>query len=255
MAFSVVDEAVRNAVAVGANPDQIALLDNFCWGDPRRPETLGSLLEAGRGCYEAALQYAAPFISGKDSLNNEYLGADGLRHAIPPTLLISAIGFIEDVSQAVSMDLKQPGSHLYLLGEIASDLPGGPPGRVDYAPGLYRALHQAMRQGLISACHDLAEGGLAVAAAEMCIAGRLGLELELPAGLDIFQEVNGCLLAEVSPGNRQAFEQVLTGAQADLPVCLVGRVRSEPALAIDQADRELLNLPVGRLVVAWKGER
>jgi len=252
MAFSVVDEAIRNAVAVGADPDRIALLDNFCWGDPRRPETLGSLLEAARGCYEAALQYAAPFISGKDSLNNEYLGADGLRHAIPPTLLISAIGFIEDVSQAVSMDLKQPGSHLYLLGEIPSD---ANPGRVAYAPALYRALHQAMRQGLVSACHDLSEGGLAVAAAEMCIAGRLGLELDLPAGLDIFQEVNGCLLAEVSTGNRQAFEQVLSSAQADLPVRLIGRARSEPALAIDQAGKELLNLPVGRLVVAWKGER
>ncbi|HEY4720798.1 MAG TPA: phosphoribosylformylglycinamidine synthase subunit PurS, partial [Anaerolineae bacterium] len=97
MAVNVIDEAIRNAVAVGADPDRIALLDNFCWGDPLRPETLGSLIEAARGCYAAAVHYRAPFISGKDSFNNEYLGTDGLRHAIPSTLLISAIGLIDDV--------------------------------------------------------------------------------------------------------------------------------------------------------------
>ena len=115
MAISVIDEAIRNAVAVGADPDRIALLDNFCWGDPLRPETLGSLIEAARGCYDAAVAYGTPFISGKDSLNNEYLGADGLRHAIPPTLLISAIGLIDDVNQAVTMDAKEPGNVVYLL--------------------------------------------------------------------------------------------------------------------------------------------
>ena len=115
MAISVIDEAIRNAVAVGADPDRIALLDNFCWGDPLRPETLGSLIEAARGCHDAALHYRAPFISGKDSLNNEYLGADGLRHAIPPTLLISAIGIIEDVNRAVTMDLKETEDVVYQL--------------------------------------------------------------------------------------------------------------------------------------------
>ena len=104
MAWSVIDEAIRNAVAVGADPERIAILDNFCWGDPLRPETMGSLVEACRGCHDAALFYGTPFISGKDSLNNEYLGADGQRHAIPPTLLISAIGIIHDINSAVTMD-------------------------------------------------------------------------------------------------------------------------------------------------------
>ena len=119
MAINVIDEAIRNAVAVGADPDRIALLDNFCWGDPLRPETLGSLIEAARGCYEAAVYYGTPFISGKDSLNNEYLGSDGLRHAIPPTLLISAIGLIDDVNQAVTMDAKEAGNLVYLLNAEA----------------------------------------------------------------------------------------------------------------------------------------
>ena len=118
MAWAVIDEAIRNAVAVGADPERIAILDNFCWGDPLRPETLGSLVEACRGCHDAALFYGTPFISGKDSLNNEYLGTDGQRHAIPPTLLISAIGMIEDVNQAVTMDLKEAGNVVYLIGDF-----------------------------------------------------------------------------------------------------------------------------------------
>jgi len=198
MSWSVIDEAIRNAVVVGCDPQRIALLDNFCWGDPLRPETLGSLVEACRGCHDAALHYRAPFISGKDSLNNEYLGSDGQRHAIPPTLLISAIGLIEDVSHAVTMDLKQAGDLLYLVGEfqpalggsVFSNLPESvkrwfvPPlsGRSvpavpAAAPDTYRALHAAMQEGLVRACHDLSEGGLATAAAEMCIGGRLGLEV------------------------------------------------------------------------------
>jgi phosphoribosylformylglycinamidine synthase len=169
MAVNVIDEAIRNAVAVGADPDRMALLDNFCWGDPLRPETLGSLIEAARGCYEAAVYYRAPFISGKDSLNNEYLGSDGLRHAIPPTRLISAIGLIDDVSQAVTMDAKEAGNLVYLLNAETT------------AREMYRALHTAMTAGLVRACHDVSDGGLAVTAAEMCIGGRLSMALTLQA--------------------------------------------------------------------------
>jgi phosphoribosylformylglycinamidine synthase len=181
MAVSVVDEAIRNAVAVGANPEHLALLDNFCWGDPKRLETLGTLVEAARGCHVAALHYQTPFISGKDSLNNEYLGSDGRRHAIPPTLLISAIGIIDDIFQAVTMDLKEPGDMLYLLGQPQKSLAGShlsllfegiwddekeaAPGLPSWGPELYRALHRAITLGLVRACHDLSEGGLGVAAA------------------------------------------------------------------------------------------
>src|SRR5215204_6664704 len=148
MAWSVIDEAIRNAVAVGADPDRIAVLDNFCWGDPLRAETMGSLVEACRGCHDAALLYGTPFISGKDSLNNEYLGADGQRHAIPPTLLISAIGIIHDVNSAVTMDLKAAGNLLYLIGDfkneqmLVPDIPRS-------APQVYRALHQAIQDDII----------------------------------------------------------------------------------------------------------
>jgi phosphoribosylformylglycinamidine synthase II len=264
MALSVVDEAIRNAVAVGADPERIALLDNFCWGDPAQPETLGALVEAARGCHDAALHYRAPFISGKDSLNNEYRGPDGRRHAIPPTLLISAIGIIEDVGQAVTMDLKEAGDALYLLGETLAELAGSHfelvtsvsgysvPTRPASAPALYRALHQAMRAGEVRACHDLSEGGLAVAAAEMCIGGRLGLELAL-SGEDVvaslFSESNGRLLVEVQPEHQASFEARFDG----LPLAELGIVTSVEHLTIAGASAPAISLPIAQLCCAWLG--
>jgi phosphoribosylformylglycinamidine synthase len=243
MAWSVMDEAIRNAVAVGADPDRIAVLDNFCWGDPLRPETMGSLVEACRGCHDAALFYGTPFISGKDSLNNEYLGADGLRHAIPPTLLISAIGIIHDVNQAVTMDLKEAGNVVYLVGSYqlsdASDQPV--PDVSKGTPQVYRAMHQAITNGLVRSAHDLSEGGLAVAAAEMCIGGRLGMNV-VPTLVGMFTEVNGCLLVEVSPANAAAFENQFT----NLPFTKIGKVTSEPILKISNVD-----IPVEELVHAF----
>lgn len=226
MAWSVMDEAIRNAVAVGADPDRIAVLDNFCWGDPLRPETMGSLVEACRGCHDASLFYGTPFISGKDSLNNEYLGADGLRHAIPPTLLISAIGIIHDVSQAITMDLKEAGNFIYLVGDFSKEQKSVPNVPAS-SPKAYRALYQAITSGLVRSAHDLSEGGFAVAAAEMCIGGRLGMDINIEASL-LFNEVNGCLLVEVLPANTSAFEKQF----ANLPIQKIGTVTQEPALNI-----------------------
>ncbi len=261
MAWAVVDEAIRNAVAVGADPERIALLDNFCWGDPKRPETMGTLVEAARGCHDAAVHFRTPFISGKDSLNNEYLGADGQRHAIPPTLLISAIGIIEDVNQAVTMDLKAAGNLVYLVGSqlpLANyqSVPDVPP----TAPATYRALHNAIRSGLVESCHDLSEGGLAVAAAEMCIGGRLGMEIGLgvvatsvagiagetaeAATTALFAETNGCLLAEVAPDAAVEFEKRFTG----LPLTKIGLVTTEPVLKIAGAE-----IPIAEIIMAFTG--
>jgi len=243
MAWSVMDEAIRNAVAVGADPDRIAVLDNFCWGDPLRPETLGSLVEACRGCHDAALFYGTPFISGKDSLNNEYLGADGLRHSIPPTLLISAIGSMQDVNQSITMDLKEAGSLMYLVGEFSAEQKSVP----DVSPStlrVYRALHQAITNGLVKSAHDLSEGGLAVAAAEMCIGGRLGINVVATlqstsvGSVALFIEVNGCLLVEVSPANAAAFENQFT----DLPFAKIGEVISNPILKISNVEIDVNEL-------------
>ncbi|MFZ5920820.1 MAG: phosphoribosylformylglycinamidine synthase subunit PurL [Chloroflexota bacterium] len=245
MAWAVVDEAIRNAVAVGADPERIALLDNFCWGDPKRPETMGTLVEAARGCHDAAMLFRVPFISGKDSLNNEYLGPDGQRHAIPPTLLISAIGIIEDVNKAVTMDLKQAGNFVYLVGNYHLPITHyhSVPDVPQDAPKTYRALHQAIQNGLVKSCHDLSEGGLAVAAAEMCIGGRLGMEISAAFNPSAcFAETNGCLLAEITPDAAADFESQF----AALPLTKIGLVTAEPVLKITGAQ-----IPVADLVKAF----
>ena len=269
MAFSVIDEAIRNAVAVGADPDRIALLDNFCWGDPRNPATLGGLVECVRGCHDAALYYRTPFVSGKDSLNNEYLGKDGQRHAIPPTLLISALGVIDDFSHAVTLDLKQAGNPLYLLGAHNPRLDGSHLALIMNRAGgydvpqvsentnrVYQLVYLSMRNFEIKACHDLSEGGLAVTAAEMCMAGRLGLDLDLGDPSDptdqlacfLFGETNGCFLVEVDAHLSASFEARFAG----LPLRRLGTVSAQPVLSFRTHATPLFNQPVSTLLAAWQ---
>ncbi|MDM8519874.1 phosphoribosylformylglycinamidine synthase subunit PurL, partial [Anaerolineales bacterium HSG6] len=265
MAVSAVDEAVRNVVAVGADPDQLALLDNFCWGNPNLPDRLGGLVRAGKGCYDAARAFDLPFVSGKDSLNNEYVADNGERTPIPSTLLISAIAIVPDVRQTVTMDVKEAGNLIYLVGETRNELGGSilaqyydiphtsVPNLPKQALETARSLHGAIRQGLVQACHDLSEGGLAVAAAEMALAGGLGVCVDLHriqtiAGSKIFSmfsESNGRWLVEVSPDNAIKFEQAMNGAI----VAQCGEVTAKPVLKI-----ESINLSIAELNRAWRGE-
>ncbi len=209
MAWAVVDEAVRNLVAVGGDPDQVSLLDNFCWGDPKKPDRLGALVRCVRGCHDAAVAYGAPFISGKDSLNNEWTDRDGTQRPIPHTLLISALTIVPDVTRTVTSDLKAAGNVLYVIGSTTDDwIPMPTP---DALIG-YRALHEAITEGLVAACHDVSDGGLLTAIAEMCIGGDIGAVVDLAAAGDLpthalaFAECNGRLVVEVSPSSAAAFE-------------------------------------------------
>ncbi len=251
MAAAAVDEAVRNVVAVGADPSRIALLDNFCWGNTDRPEVLGSLVRAAEACRDAALAYGLPFISGKDSLKNEY-HAGGRNIVIPPTLLISALGLVPDVRRCVTMDLKEPGNILYLLGatkdemggshyHLVHGLDGGAVPRVDLdsAPRLFRKLHEAIARGLVRACHDLSEGGLAAAVAEMAFAGGVGADLTglakaggLPDAALLFSESQTRFIVEVTAANAAAFEACVGG----LPLTRLGPTCKEPRLRIAGAD-------------------
>jgi phosphoribosylformylglycinamidine synthase len=264
MAINVMDEAIRNAVAVGADPDRLAILDNFCWGDPLNPATLGGLVAAALACRDGAIAYRTPFISGKDSFNNEYLGKDGGKHAIPPTLLISTIGVVEDWARGISMDLKRPGGRLYLVGPFAPALGGShvclaaslqhgdgvPSCAPAEALASYQALHRAVQAGRVLSLHDLSEGGLAVAAAEMCIGGRLGLALRL-SGTDplrtCFGETTGCLVAEVAQKDMGAFEALFSG----LSCIEIGGVISESLLTIQNGSENLVNLSLSDLTRAW----
>ena len=183
MAASGIDEAIRNCVAVGADPARIAILDNFCWGDCEKSETLGSLVRAALACYDLALAFDTPFISGKDSLNNEFsYFVDGKKQsiAIPSTLLISAMGQVNAVDQCITMDLKSPDNLIYQVGvtknelggshfSLTNNLSGGRVPRVDVAQAkaTFFAIHAAIQKSLICSCHDMCEGGLGVALAEM----------------------------------------------------------------------------------------
>jgi phosphoribosylformylglycinamidine synthase subunit PurSL len=236
MARACLDEAVRNVVSAGADPSRVALLDNFSWGDPRKPETLGSLAEAVRGCCDGALVHRAPFVSGKDSLNNEYMTSDGQRRSIPPTLVITALGIVPDVNATLTSDFKAAGNQVVLVGDtfnelrgshldavLGIDVAGTVPQPVPEAALRYIAMHAAITAGHIRSCHDLSEGGLAVAAVEMAMGGRLGAELELSLvhpdpTVALFSETCSRFLLEVELEHVAAVLANVPGAR------LVGRV-------------------------------
>jgi phosphoribosylformylglycinamidine synthase subunit PurSL len=263
MAHAVIDEAIRNVVAVGADPARVALLDNFSWGDPRRADTLGELVAAVDGCHDAAVAHRAPFVSGKDSLNNEYTGADGRRHAIPPTLVITAVAHVPDAGRCITPELVEPGdvvlvvgdtraefagSHLDLVaGEPAAAGAGAAPQPDPDAPTRYRRLHAAMRAGLVRACHDVSEGGLAVALAELCIAGRLGIAVDALPHPDrataLFAESTGRFVVEVGADDVERFVGTVG------PVHRIGVVTTEPVLALPATEP----IPVDDLVAAYTG--
>jgi phosphoribosylformylglycinamidine (FGAM) synthase-like enzyme len=286
MATSAIDEAIRNCVAVGADPSRIAILDNFCWGHTDRPETLGSLVRAAIGCHDLSVVLQTPFISGKDSLHNEfsYTDADGIRQtiSIPATLLISAMGQVPDVAQCVTMDLKKAGNELFQIGvtgnhfggshwAMVNGMTGGNVPTVDAerAKATFAYLHQAIKSGLVRSCHDMSEGGLAVAIAEMAFAGGLGAEvtceeigIEMPevdpaaeinvsyaAAAIMFSESNTRFVVEIEPEKVDAFRT----AMGDIDVQRIGKVIDEPKLTIEMAHIVVIESDLATLKAAWQG--
>ncbi len=258
MAASAIDEALRQIIAVGGNLDQVALLDNFCWGNTNKPDRLGSLVRTAQGCYDVAVAYGTPFISGKDSLNNEFVtGKQTI--VIPPTLLISAISIMEDVRNAVSMDAKEPGNLVYLVGLTRAELGGshyyhihGYKGNnvpaVDTSLGkrVMKVLSQATQRRIVRSCHDCSEGGLAVAAAEMAFSGGFGMTLNLSAVATegtihrndtlLFSESNTRFVVEVRPEHQKQFETMAK----DIPHGLLGKVTPEPLFKVYGLNNKLI---------------
>ncbi len=271
MAASAIDEALRQIISVGGSLKRVALLDNFSWANTDNPEQLGGLVRAALACYHFALYYGTPFISGKDSLNNEFRSGD-TTIKIPPTLLISALAVMPDVRKAVSMDAKEPGNFIYIVGLTKEELGGShyysthgsignsvPKVDTNWARKTMEALSNAIKGDLVRACHDCSEGGLVVAAAEMSFAGGLGMELSLkgvPIEGDIqredtllFSESNSRFIVEVNPKIARAFEKALKG----IPFGLLGRVKKEPVFTIkDRHDRTLISDTIYNLKTSWQ---
>ena len=250
MAASCIDEAIRQIISVGGNLKQIALLDNFCWGNPDKPDRLGGLVRAAEGCYKAAVAFGAPFISGKDSLYNEYTEG-GQSIAIPGTILISAIGIIDDVNRCVTMDLKKAGNLIYVVGQTYDELGGSiyadvqgvlgshvPQVNFSRAVESFNQLASAISNGLVASVHDCSEGGIGVAATEMAFSGGLGISVDLSAVLYqgkrqrddvvLFSESNSRFLVEVDPKNQKKFETVMRKT----PCAVFGQVESSQEIII-----------------------
>jgi len=266
-----IDEALRNLVAVGGDIARTAILDNFCWGDPKDEDELAALVRACQACYDVSKGFGVPFISGKDSLNNTWKDPSGNLHSIPRSLLISAIGVIPNAEKVVTMDVKEPGNGVYLVGETREELGGGhvwkalkrvsqgevPRVNVARAKETFTLMHEAISKGFVRAAHDLSEGGLAVAAAEMAFAGDWGLDLDLrkalvsgeisEAGL-LFSESASRFLVEVPEITRPLFETLFKGRAARL-----GRVTTRKTLKIrNGAKRVVLEEPLSTLSQAWE---
>ncbi len=271
-ALHAVDEAMRNLVCVGGNLERTAILDNFCWGNCNKPDRMGSLVQSAKGCHDAAMVYETPFVSGKDSLNNEFQTDTGETIAIPATLLISAISVIDDATKCVTSDLKEAGNYLFVLGTTGSDLGGShyllaeglesgndvPPVDLEASLKVLKATQAAIEAGLVRSCHDLSEGGLAVAAGEMAFAGGFGVDINLDAvptngetsaAAILFSEYAGRLLVEVTPENHDAFLRLIK----DVPLGEIGKVTDTGKIEIKAEGTNVVDLGIEDAKAAWQG--
>jgi phosphoribosylformylglycinamidine synthase len=290
MAAAVVDEAVRRQLCAGARLDRIALLDNFCWPDPIESESapdgaykLAQLVRACRGLYAATRAYGTPLISGKDSMKNEAV-MEGVKIGVPPTLLVSAIGQIDDVRRAITLEPREAGDIVFLLGVTRDETgaseyfrwlgerdgrsaPLGSPRPyvgnkvprldVEATLPLYRRLATATGNGWVRSATAPAKGGWAIAFARTVMAGEAGLDLDLGACDDLagltpdvalFSESLGRFLVTVAPDDAERFERHFEG----LPCRRVGTVTREASLRVHVEDREWLDAGLADLKSAFK---
>jgi len=269
MAGCCIEEALRNIVSCGADPGEVAILDNFSWGDVSEGENLGTLVRCVKGCRDFALGYRLPFISGKDSLNNFFVDIKtGMITSIPGTLLISAVGIIGDIRRVVSSDLKENGNPLYLCGETRREMGGSQYYAVFGIAGgevprpvpaktlrLMKKLHSCMEKSMIRACHDCSDGGFMVAMAEMATGGGMGAEIFLdmmiagdasPETL-LFSESQGRFVVEVDMNRRDEFEGIMGGSVSN-----VGRVTENGMLGVFHGGDRLFSLGIDDAEKAWR---
>ena len=271
MGTGTVDENVRQLIISGTNPDKIALLDNFCMGNPESPVELGRLVECAKGIRDAALAYGAPYVSGKDSFYNYFETENGPVN-IPVTFLCSGFGVVEDVSHVCGASLRRSDSVLFLVGNTEDELGGSVYARrhsiVDARVpqtdctanfAIYKQYYErALTKGLVLAAHDLSEGGLVVAAAEMAFSGKGGLCIDLdklPTAhgwknliVPCFAESTGRFLVEVDPDMADDFASAMEGT----PCARVGYATSDGKLTLTSGGKVALQEEIAALKHIWK---
>jgi phosphoribosylformylglycinamidine synthase II len=276
MTACAIDEAVRNHIAVGGSFDHLAGLDNFCWCDPEKSEKtpdgefkLAQLVRANMALYDYTKAYGVPCISGKDSMKNDYQ-IGGRKISIPPTLLFSTIGKIEDVRKAVTMDVKRPDDRVYVLGITKDELGASeyfaslgfigndvPKVNASSARKLYIALEKAIHEGTVASCHDCSDGGLGVALAESAFSGDFGMTIELTkvpvenikrADTILFSESQSRFVVTVAPENVKRFEALMMGnVFAD-----VGAVTAQLNFTVMDGEKVVLSTGIDALKDAWQ---
>jgi phosphoribosylformylglycinamidine synthase len=272
-----IDEAIRNNVAVGGDPSRMVGLDNFCWPDPVQSEKtpdgeykLAQLVRANKALYDYTIAYQCPCISGKDSMKNDFMAGE-VKISVPPTVLFSVLGTIDDVRKAVTMDCKTGGDLVYILGMTYQELGGSeyfalhdfignqvPQLRAEQAKELYSKLHKAMMEGLIASCHDCSDGGMGVALAESAFAGGLGMEVDLrkvPAeGIErddylLFSESQSRFVVTVQPEKKNAFLAVMKG----LSLGEIGKVTKDKAFIVTGLKgNRIIRGDIHKLKAAWQ---
>lgn len=283
MVAATIDESVRRLLSVGARLDEIGGVDNFCWPniqhDPvQNPDgdyKAAQLVRANWALRDMCLAYGIPLLSGKDSMYVDgYLPGDfEERHKVSglPTMQFTATGVVPDITRCLTMELKDPGDLVYVVGVTRNELGGseyyemlGYTGfnvpKVDYEKNLivYGALESAVSMGLLASCHAITRGGLAVHVVLAAIGGDLGVKLDLsrvpmdePLRNDqvLFSESCGRFLVTVCPEERQVFETLFQR----LPLGLVGEVHATPELEIIGLEgKTLLREPIALLRQSWK---
>jgi phosphoribosylformylglycinamidine synthase len=268
MTLAAIDECVRNLVSVGADPRKTAILDNFSWPGVNDPGQLAGLVRAAEACYDGAIAFRTPFVSGKDSLNNQFTTEDGTTIRIPPTLLITGIGIVPDVTKSVTMDAKAAGNLLVLVGgdEMSDSRMGGshyemlfgdpaapaprPVVNLASAPQTALALHELIQQGLVRSAHDISDGGMLIAAAEMAMAGGLGLELDLGAASSMaaacFSEAPSRYLIEIETRHLRQVQATLGGTTHRV----LGAFNATGRLTMKERE---LDVSIDDIRAAWRG--
>lgn len=280
MAAAALDTAIRNAVAAGGNPDYLAILDNFCWCSANDPERLRQLKEATKACYDFAVAYETPFISGKDSMFNDFKGFDKngkpIKISIPPTLLISAIGVVHDITKVISLDAKNADDLVYVLGETFDEMGaseyysylseknhkeyiGNSIPKVDAVKNsnLYHRLYKVVQQNLVVSGQSVHHGGLAVALAKTAMGGTLGMNidlLKLPGAVSgndfaLFSESMGRIVITISPDNKTLFESAMAGTN----FACIGKITKQKIVTIKGIDgKSIITTTIDKMLTSYR---
>lgn len=273
-----IDEAVRNAVATGVNPEKVSLLDNYCWPDPikgkNNPDYAHKMAQLVRSCqalYDTGIEYGMPFISGKDSMKNDFIGKlpnqEQIKISIPPTLLVTAVGQLPDVEKTVESSFKSVGMGIYYIGDkIENEVRASHLTDIykikdtDPTPCLmnrneninrYKKIYQLNQTRTFQSMHDISDGGAITCIIESCFGNLIGAEVNLnnlkstELAAFLFNEPTGSFIATASLKNKEYLKK-------ELGAILIGTTTKDKNIIIKHREQTLFEEKVTNLLDVWR---